>query len=833
MTESRRSIEERLYALLPAVHRIRDAAQGEPLRALLAILEHEFSAVRDDVQGLYDDWFVETCQEWTVPYLGDLLGVELMRSIAAEGFTQRGYVANTLRYRRRKGTAAVLEQLARDTTGWPARAVEYFERLATTQHLHHVRRAALASVSLRAAHRLELNDGPFGDECHTGEVRAISSGAGRFNIPNIGLHLWRLRAYPLTRVEARPLISAGVDPGRYHFDALGRRGPLWNDPRAETAIVHLAEERDVPAPLRRRALHAELRALGTGQALPEDGWFGVQPVLRVVRVDGGVETEIAPPQLRICNLEARPDDPATDWPRPDDAAHALCDPETGRLSIAAPAAGAIPDALLVDYSYAFSADLGGGPYSRSQTVPDRSDQPLAPPGTFQQGVSKDYAAVGSEVVYRTLSEAIDAWNLDAVSAWSERRSIERLIAVMDSRSYAERLTLAAGHCIVIPPNSRLRLIAARWPSEHDASLGREQRSEGRLDAAGVRPHIRGDLEVLGVADATNSLAGGTLELDGFLIEGSLTVLPGALGTLAVRHCTLAPASGGLRVWSTEMLPASAAPSPFDDTMLSALAANASLDLEITRCIVHAVQLTGSVGSVRIDDSIVDDGADYRVPDASSVDVNVLADSELARVLTALAQTRRDGDPTAINQVLARVPDVAFLWLVGERGLSVSAYNADVDIRTSTLLGELGARSLEGSESVFRERLAVRVVQSGCLRYCYATEDSLTPQRFRCQPDLALLAAETAARDTGEAFSEPEAAAVRGRVHPLFTSTTYGHHGYAQLARGAAHELTTGAEDGSEMGAFNMLKQAHRESNLRAALEQYLRFGLEAGLFFVT
>jgi hypothetical protein len=36
-----------------------------------------------------------------------------------------------------------------------------------------------------------------------------------------------------------------------------------------------------------------------------------------------------------------------------------------------------------------------------------------------------------------------------------------------------------------------------------------------------------------------------------------------------------------------------------------------------------------------------------------------------------------------------------------------------------------------------------------------------------------------------------------------------------------------------MGAFNMLKQAHRESNLRTALEHYLRFGLEAGLFFVT
>ena len=40
MSEPRRTIDERFYALLPAVHRIRDNQQGEPLRALLAILEH-------------------------------------------------------------------------------------------------------------------------------------------------------------------------------------------------------------------------------------------------------------------------------------------------------------------------------------------------------------------------------------------------------------------------------------------------------------------------------------------------------------------------------------------------------------------------------------------------------------------------------------------------------------------------------------------------------------------------------------------------------------------------------------------------------------------------
>ena len=118
-----------LFDLLPAVYRLRDAAQGDPLRALLDVIDTEVQRIEDDIEGLYDNWFIETCAEWVVPYIGDLLGVRPLTPIEAAGFSQRGYVANTIAYRRRKGTAAVLEQLARDVTGWPARAVEFFERL--------------------------------------------------------------------------------------------------------------------------------------------------------------------------------------------------------------------------------------------------------------------------------------------------------------------------------------------------------------------------------------------------------------------------------------------------------------------------------------------------------------------------------------------------------------------------------------------------------------------------------------------------------------------------------------------------------------------------------
>src|SRR5215218_1941586 len=119
------------YELLPALHRIRDAGT-EQLRLFLDIVEDELRRLVEDVDGLHDNWFIETCDEWVVPYIGDLLGVRALAPIPDGAASQRAFVANTLAYRRGKGTAAMLEQLARDVTGWPARAVEYFQLLGTT-----------------------------------------------------------------------------------------------------------------------------------------------------------------------------------------------------------------------------------------------------------------------------------------------------------------------------------------------------------------------------------------------------------------------------------------------------------------------------------------------------------------------------------------------------------------------------------------------------------------------------------------------------------------------------------------------------------------------------
>ena len=129
-----------------------------------------------------------------------------------------------------------------------------------------------------------------------------------------------------------------------------------------------------------------------------------------------------------------------------------------------------------------------------------------------------------------------------------------------------------------------------------------------------------------------------------------------------------------------------------------------------------------------------------------------------------------------------------------------------------------------SETIFTGAIRVRRRQEGCVRFSYYDPDgSVTPRRYRCQPDLALKGVS----------ATPQADSIRARLTPSFTSLRYGEAAYAQLSRQCASEITTGAEDGSEMGVFSSVKQAQRLANLRASLDEYLRFGLEAGIFFAS
>jgi hypothetical protein len=765
-TGTTEAMTERLYALLPAIYRQRDADVGLPLRALLDVVAEQAGIVEDDIARLYDDWFIETCETWLVPYIGDLLGVRPLHPIP--GVSLRAHVANTLSYRRRKGTAAVLERLAQDTTGWSARAVEFFGLLATSQHLNHLRPDHPATASLRDADRLELTGGPFERLPYGAEVRRIASGRGRYGIPNLGLYLWRLRSYPVTRGTVRPV----ADPadGRYTFDPLGLaahppgelRVPLFHTPRTAVETTHRADESDVPGELRRRPIFAELearrRAVARGDA-PTGRYFGEAATFAVYV--GGAATPLPPEEVVVCDLAGWD---APGWTAPASVAFApgrstkvAVDPQLGRL---AALQGATAAPTQASYGYGFGGDLGGGPYPRW----DAEFETWAAPD-WHVGVGKDGATVGSGTIYPTLSEAVDAWN-DLPAAPPEGR--RGVIAVLDSQSYRESLT--GSHEIVIPERSRLLVIAADWPVvETPPGSGHRYRKPGRFVPDGVRPHLRGDLAVHGTAPAGSGAPGG-LVVDGLLIEGSLTVRPGNLGTLTLRHATLVPSAKGLTV------------EPSTDEGRR----NHRLSIELLRVISGPISVPGETRELRITESIVDA--------AGASEDAVDAPSSAARIVA------------------------------------------------STLLGRSRVRTLEADGSLFMGVVTAERRQQGCARFCFFPEGSRTPRRYRCQPDLEtderlahLAAARKAAGVARPSRREREAvrAEVGAWLTPDFTSIGYGQPAYGQLGRTCPRQIAGGAEDGSEMGAFGFLRQPQREANLRTALEEYLRLGLEAGWFFVT
>ncbi|HWC32143.1 MAG TPA: hypothetical protein VG709_03360, partial [Actinomycetota bacterium] len=48
-------------------------AEAAPLRGILEVIADQLERLEHDVTRSYEEWFVETDDEWAVPYLGDLV----------------------------------------------------------------------------------------------------------------------------------------------------------------------------------------------------------------------------------------------------------------------------------------------------------------------------------------------------------------------------------------------------------------------------------------------------------------------------------------------------------------------------------------------------------------------------------------------------------------------------------------------------------------------------------------------------------------------------------------------------------------------------------------
>jgi hypothetical protein len=554
-------IKQRLYDLLPAIYRIKDAENGQPLNALLEVIEREFRLIESDIDSLYDNWFIETCDEWAVPYLGDLLGVKGLAPLDAEDYSQRAYVANALSHRRRKGTSLVLEQVARDITGWPARAVEFYRTIAVAQNQNHVRLSSPSFLDLRSCSNLEHLDGPFDTAAHAVDVRRISTDGGKYNIKNVGLFLWQMQSCPVTKSTA-----CRFKEGRYWFNPLGYDMPLFNRPRAALQADHSIDEINVPGMLSRRDLYEDLELFKRSISEGKDGvskYLADQPSLQIF-LD---EQCISPEEIVICDLEDW-DDPILTPDGPSGARVAI-DPEMGRLALLDKN---LPCLVQVSYSYGSSGDIGGGPYNRRESMQGWLEALTGIEDIWVRGVSQ-----GKNATENGTDPSLEK----AIAQWNEYPSTDKprvgIIILMDSGSY-ELKTLQT---IDLPDNSRLGIVSASWPrmavSEDVQSL------IDFLVLDGQRPHLKGDIYVRTPASKESA---GELYLNGLLIEGKMQILANNPGSLQITmdHCTLVPEKGGLNARG-----------------------NGKLKIKMDRCICGPVSMESNAASLRASGSIIDRG----------------------------------------------------------------------------------------------------------------------------------------------------------------------------------------------------------------------------------
>lgn len=786
---------DRLYKLLPTVYRQRDAEVGQPLRALLQVISEQVNIVEADIAQLYENWFIETCDDWVVPYIADLIGYRVVHEAGEPGrpttaearqrnkiLIPRREVANTIRYRRRKGTLALLELLARDVAGWPARATEFYQNLLPTQHINHLRPNQGHSIDVRQGDALDRLEGAFDELAHTVSVRRVNSRhtTGRYGITNSGLFIWRLNANSVTRSPAFCLDRVRQ---HYTFSMLGNNTQLFTKPIEEPDPTHTADDMNVPAPIRRRGFEERTA-----------DYYGEGKSLCIWRE--GTDKPIPRHRIVVADLSR--------WAYRPQGDQIAVDPKLGRISFAhrsEPRAG-----VWVTYHYGFSGNVGGGEYERKLRTPTdaeicSSDSKLPRrKACYVYLVSQQHS---QKPYFDSLNAALQKWESDNPDV--------AIIQIEDSGAYVEQIGVR-----FVRDNQRLEIRAAngRRPvirlldfyTNRPDSLGivgpaQSQADDGEQRDGSPSGHLSDKSEGNSTETLSQTLISHPqmesseppphpraprLTLNGLLITGRGVEISGNLSQVLIRHCTLVPG------WSLDNKC-----NPESETEPSLLLTDTSAELVIEHSIV---------GSIVIDQN------------------EVATDPIVIRISDSILDSARQ-DLDALSG-----PESVFA-------------HADLTILRSTVFGLVRTHAIKLAEnSIFNDRITVVRSQKGCMRFCYVAPGSRTPRRFHCQPDGVEMAAKERLRDIARranvlapSKAEIEAAqrSERSRARPQFNGVRYGTPLYCQLAETCAQEIKRGADDESEMGVFHDLFQPQREANLRARLDEYTPAGIDSGLIFVT
>jgi hypothetical protein len=779
-----------LYERLPEIYRIRDQQQqpANQLHEYVDALDSVFAAIRDNIEVLYNDHFIETCADWVIPYIADLLGTT---HLSGDPWTLRADVARTVHHRRRKGTLGAVESLTYGLTGWAVHTLELRDRLVWNQHLNHQRpdwggtpplpellderrhiRGAIrgGTITLRDPALLNFLNGPFDPFAHTADVKPGTGTAIRYNIPNLAIFLWRLQDYtlPLIKPDFVKIQSlTAADPAhasfavRFNVHPLGEPMVLFNKYRfhADDEPPNISSADETPGPMPRARL-------------TQSENMHEQPRSDYVRVDHYSNSE--PPEKKEVGLTIHvPDPPFVEW-NPETSSgvkwtfrgasllaweqpldpplgkyEIAIDPDNGRMVIGVGGSNQNQEArplrrkLLVSPTYGFSGDGSSAPVGAHPVT--RIDSP--------QGIIK----INFDTVANGKALEQELANLADISQ-------PRVIEIEDSRTYTLDLNNVTG--------------VSTEGGKKVLKLGDSLHIRA---AANQRPIIILERPLMFRSNDINQAPNVTLE--GLYISwnhgsthfGANTGLieRAAINELTIMECTLDPGSHQA-LCSTRQSPR------YGLRLTNTYGFSAGVD---TATFLETLRAFGEIPNIKLENSIcgpiaMDDGYTLSL-NRSIVD--------------------------AASGVDGPSPKLA---LHAATGPVENAWGPELSVNGMTCFGRMRVEKASGEGGIWVHRLEVHNNQTGCIKFSYfsGNKDRL-PQNHGC------------------VFGH--------QVSLSFVSEVFGEAGYAQLGLRSDTKILQQGPNRDEMGAFGYLLNSHKWKNINIRYREFMPVGIHPVLVPVT
>jgi hypothetical protein len=804
-----------LYERLPELYRQRDGEGAPPgqLRALLGALDSVMRALAGRVGAQYDDLFIETCDEWVIAYLADLVGTSHLKGDPRD---LRADVARTVRHRRRKGTLGAVESQVHALSQWAVHALELRERLAWNQPLNHLRpdaggdspfRPAMrndmrtpvrgGTAALRAPAWLSFVGGPFDPFARTADVRPPLVQAeppvarAAVNLPNLGVFVWRLADFqtpayrpsaprpPRPQVEPVPAAPGGAKFAvRFELHPQAEPMVLFNTHRyrADAEPPNLASADAVPGPMPRARLSSDAPAgrpdayvevapytgarppqpaddaVGLVLHIPAATFPGVAWKLRGANLcawDEGLEPPLRAFEIAIDPLLGRVVFGVTGAAQPDQA-----DPLAAKLFVSA----------TTGFSGAKTVDGSVG----AQPVP-RLPQAAAGATVVQvDGVATTLGDALTGLQDRTAPLIVEIVNSDAHAFAGGQLRLPLLGAGPGAgRVYPLTIRAASGQRPVIrlaqPLGLRPKAISGAYSAQH---AQQNVRLEGLyFTRAPGFPAGRALLEQAVL---------NRLEIDGCTLDpGGARMLDGsASGTRAALRAAL-------RLTEDRGL-----------TPAERQAFRQTPEIVLRHTICGALQLDRAY-LVGLSACIIDAGAG------------------VAHTAPALAIGAASGDPEA-------------------------QWGAPIALRGITVLGRTRVERARGEGGIFVHRLEVHDNQdshTGPLFSVRSEADESDILALFARPGSCIKASYFSGR--GDRLPQHFACVFGTEALLRFGAEIFGAPAYAQLALSSDRRVREEGPGADEMGAFGFLRNAHKWRNIGIRLREFMPAGVRALLVAVT